>query len=57
VSKKIKNKNKKELKLRKNFNNSDLGALDSIVDKKSSINHRSQLGGWGAIPQPQGDGV
>ena len=28
-----KKQNKKQFKLRKNFNNSDLGALDFIVDK------------------------
>jgi hypothetical protein len=36
----VKNNQKKLFKLRKNFNNSDLGALDFIVDKiidKSSI--------------------
>jgi hypothetical protein len=36
----VSKKNKRRFKLRKNFNNSDLGALDFIVDKiidKSSI--------------------
>jgi hypothetical protein len=53
----VSKKNKKQFKLRKNFNNSDLGALDFIVDKiidKSSIS----AGGLGVVQsQPQGDGV
>jgi len=52
-----KNKNKKTIQTAKNFNNSDLGAFDFILDKiidKSSI---TAGGVEGAIAQPQGDCV
>lgn len=53
----VSKKNKKQFKLRKNFNNSDLGALDFIVDKiidKSSIT----AGGFRVQSLvPQGGGV
>jgi hypothetical protein len=51
-----KKKQKNNFKLRRNFNNSDLGALIlssiKIIDKSSIT-----AGGLGVQSQPQGDGV